>query len=617
MIRYTCDMTGGPLAGRTTTLARTEVPLAVGSLVELSSAVYQVVTLVVESPTSARCTLVLASSDTRVPIPAPQREGLHMDSVERAAHRDNGAAPASRRGSGLLGAYLADEAHRFGRSRLAELVAGVAVEGAFNVEGGWAAVSSGDFGECDELCFSDPNPDAYAVDGPFASSGAPCVCGRSSSNTVAVMAGFGDGLYPVTRWTDHVGRTVGLAAWFAAQTTLGDLRPQVMEATSVRQFPAVLDSWSVVPLGSLESTGALFFSDVGSFTNFVLECDAPAGQFVVVAWVAPEVAQLQDGMSGPRPMMVAAVTGELADAMSDVTRTTDPNLLRDELRAVCADPMQIVVGHLSPQADAAAGLTARLRASRAPSAPVQQQAAAGKEPAPPDDAAPGQRVAPTIYGSWLGDETLWLAFECGFIAAAKGWEEAVWASCQDLETLTPQGPPVLVAAPKGTLGASEARLVAALHSAGRSIVVVSHGAPAASAVGWLPADCTHVVESPPGHSAGDPEVRTAVRSDEASLRPGEGGAGYGYLMFTAGRVAFVRNWTDRVEIVTPAAVDDCTPESVPLVVLAAGTHVTQEHARSLAALNGAGREVVLISGEELDDAVSAWLPGQSLVAPLS
>ena len=262
-----------------------------------------------------------------------------------------------------LSEYAAARSGTIDRALLAREVRTVRAEGAFNVEGGFAGLASRPFGDCDEQCWINPPPDRTASVGPFAPSGMPCSCGRSTSTCVAMMAGFGDGLFPVTRWIDNSGETVGLCAWFATETTQGDLRGQVASATTVFDYPPVMDDWAPIVLGRLQCDGSLFFSDVGAGRQgYVLDCAVPAGIFTVVAWVAAEVGPLNAfGITGPRAMMAAAISDRVASRLLSDLESYDQEGPAAELRLHNADPTQVVAGNVVPLDADAAEMTDWLR----------------------------------------------------------------------------------------------------------------------------------------------------------------------------------------------------------------------------------------------------------------
>ena len=84
------------------------------------------------------------------------------------------------------------------------------------------------------------------------------------------------------------------------------------------------------------------------------------------------------------------------------------------------------------------------------------------------------------------------------------------------------------------------------------------------------------------------------------------------LLFEAGRAAANRNWPN-AQIVSIDQLDDQTPAGPPLVIAAESHSVTPSTAKTLAALAGAGRHVLLVTDQPLPDNVNSWLPADTVL----
>jgi len=78
------------------------------------------------------------------------------------------------------------------------------------------------------------------------------------------------------------------------------------------------------------------------------------------------------------------------------------------------------------------------------------------------------------------------------------------------------------------------------------------------------------------------------------------------LAMAAGKLAEMRGWNDPL-LITRDDLDVQSPVGAPLILLA-DTPLTVEDAQAVSALIGAGRQVVVVTGEPIDDQVRAWLP---------
>lgn len=88
-------------------------------------------------------------------------------------------------------------------------------------------------------------------------------------------------------------------------------------------------------------------------------------------------------------------------------------------------------------------------------------------------------------------------------------------------------------------------------------------------------------------------------------------------MFRAGWIAVERGWND-ASLALPADLEDLAPTRPPLVVVASAADVTVHHSRTLAAVAGAGRNVMLVMFEgEINDDAMKWLGDRVEVVDLS
>lgn len=82
------------------------------------------------------------------------------------------------------------------------------------------------------------------------------------------------------------------------------------------------------------------------------------------------------------------------------------------------------------------------------------------------------------------------------------------------------------------------------------------------------------------------------------------------LLFEAGRVAGQRGWPSP-DVVPLSGIAELSPSGPPVIAVGEAGAVTVQTARVLAALVGAGRDVVLITERALADEVAAWLPANA------
>lgn len=79
------------------------------------------------------------------------------------------------------------------------------------------------------------------------------------------------------------------------------------------------------------------------------------------------------------------------------------------------------------------------------------------------------------------------------------------------------------------------------------------------------------------------------------------------LLFGAGRVAAARGWQSP-EIVAVEQADTVAAVGGPVILISPPGGITSTHARTVATLVGAGREVLLIGAGDVDPDCAAWLP---------
>lgn len=88
-----------------------------------------------------------------------------------------------------------------------------------------------------------------------------------------------------------------------------------------------------------------------------------------------------------------------------------------------------------------------------------------------------------------------LAFEAGRLAEAKGFGACLMIGASAVDTQPPSGPPLIITAQRGELSEALFRSIAALHGAGRTVLVVAID-PADAGSSWLSDDLVHQVGSP-------------------------------------------------------------------------------------------------------------------------
>ena len=99
-----------------------------------------------------------------------------------------------------------------------------------------------------------------------------------------------------------------------------------------------------------------------------------------------------------------------------------------------------------------------------------------------------------------------LRFECGKIAGARGWDSAVVVDSSRLMEEAPSSIPLLVEATRDQVTIDVARIVSALHAAGRPVVIVTDSAPPTGIAQWIPNECLHLIGTPVAGRSVEPVV---------------------------------------------------------------------------------------------------------------
>lgn len=85
------------------------------------------------------------------------------------------------------------------------------------------------------------------------------------------------------------------------------------------------------------------------------------------------------------------------------------------------------------------------------------------------------------------------------------------------------------------------------------------------------------------------------------------------MLFEAGRVAAQRS-RESPRLIDVSAIIDEGPDGVPLIIFTSPDGVTNEDARTIAALIGAGREAVIVCVGNLPENLAWWLPDGSIIS---
>ncbi len=89
-----------------------------------------------------------------------------------------------------------------------------------------------------------------------------------------------------------------------------------------------------------------------------------------------------------------------------------------------------------------------------------------------------------------------LRFESGKVAGARGWHSVEIVDTALLGREAPSPRPLLVEAAADSLTVESARTIAALHAAGRSVVLVTDSPLGADVAQWIPEECVHLLGAP-------------------------------------------------------------------------------------------------------------------------
>ena len=116
----------------------------------------------------------------------------------------------------------------------------------------------------------------------------------------------------------------------------------------------------------------------------------------------------------------------------------------------------------------------------------------------------------------MGEVSMELAFHAGFAAHERGLTRPLQlATAADIAELAPKGPPVVVVTVASDLDVAMVRLLAAVHGAGRTVLVVCDRSPDENLTAWLPEACWVVSDNEP--SPLDPHTDLASSSPAVRL----------------------------------------------------------------------------------------------------
>ena len=179
-------------------------------------------------------------------------------------------------------------------------------------------------------------------------------------------------------------------------------------------------------------------------------------------------------------------------------------------------------------------------------------------------------------------------------AELNGWTDAIIIDLEDLAAQGPSGPPILAVDVEGTFGVDDAKDIAALVGAGRSVRVVTSSPPPGSVTGWLPTN-EHVIMAD--------QASTAVADEDIDPK---------VALEHLGRAeAERRGWVD-AQIISPADLDSEGPVGSPLIVACEATELSSEGAQAIAALRGTGRAVLIVTNDQLAPPLLDWLPPDAI-----
>ncbi len=83
------------------------------------------------------------------------------------------------------------------------------------------------------------------------------------------------------------------------------------------------------------------------------------------------------------------------------------------------------------------------------------------------------------------------------------------------------------------------------------------------------------------------------------------------MFYEAGYLAGVLSWHDP-DVIQPSELSAMGPAGDPVIVMCGDDGLTTAQARAVAAINGAGRAIRVVTAEALAPEVAAWLPEGSL-----
>lgn len=212
----------------------------------------------------------------------------------------------------------------------------------FNVEGGSAGIATQYFPECPVNCTIEP----ITIECPH--------CGRNPRTLLHAAAGNGDGVYPVFALFGGDDSIGAITVFKDALDDLGTVNTPYedgfLNASRIGQgstLGQLLSAAAPMVLGTLDVTDRLLFSDASRSvddSDYTVDIEVPAGQYTVVVWVSLPTAY---GDTALRPLALAAVGGQLRDAVRDCVPA-----LSDEDRAALiekmwGDPNLLVNSHIA------------------------------------------------------------------------------------------------------------------------------------------------------------------------------------------------------------------------------------------------------------------------------
>lgn len=181
-------------------------------------------------------------------------------------------------------------------------------------------------------------------------------------------------------------------------------------------------------------------------------------------------------------------------------------------------------------------------------------------------------------------------------ADSRGWADPMLISSTDVDQITPGARPLIVIAEQ-RLAADQAKGVAALVGAGCQVLLVSSHEIEDDVAAWLPAGVVLPVPAQEGRGEGPPSNMTGGRSA---------------LEATGVAEIDARGWPEPT-VVDPAHLSEQPPAGDPLVVAVEAGSLTADVALAVAALVGAGRDVLLVTDAQPAEAVREWIPADALV----